>query len=116
MAVLLRDGKSGFKPGPFVMVGKHTYQRVRIAEVNRDGRDDVIATNLEGDNVTILLGDRRGGIQPSTGSPFPCGNSPFFAADGDLNGDGKPDLAVINAASSTTDRPGRDRRTLPTSE
>lgn len=112
MAVLLGDGKGGFKPGPFLTVGKHPYQRVRIADVNGDGKDDVIATNLEGDNVTILLGDGKGGFKPSAGSPFPCGDSPFFAAAGDLNGDGKPDLAVINAPSSTTDRRGRDGVTL----
>src|SRR4051794_14392266 len=106
LAVLLGDGKGGFKPGPFLTVGKHPYQRVRIADVDRDGRDDVIATNLEGDDVTILLGDGKGGFKPSAGSPFPCGDSPFFAAVGDLDGDGKPDLAVVNAPSSTTDRRG----------
>ncbi|HEY3569621.1 MAG TPA: VCBS repeat-containing protein [Thermoanaerobaculia bacterium] len=112
VAVLLGDGKGGFKPGPFLMVGKHPYQRVRIADVNGDGKDDVVATNLEGDNVTILLGDGKGGFNSPAGSPFPCGDSPFFAAVGDINGDGKLDLAIVNAPSSTTDRQGRDGVTL----
>jgi hypothetical protein len=112
VAILLGDGKGGFKPGPFLAVGKHPYQRVRIADVNGDGRADVIATNLEGDDVTILLGEGQGGFKPSTGSPFPCGDSPFFVAIGDLNGDRRPDLAVVNAPGSTSDRHGRDGLTL----
>jgi FG-GAP-like repeat len=112
VAILLGDGKGGFRPGPFLKVGKHPYQRVRIADLNGDGRDDILTTNLEGDSVTVLLGDGKGGFQPSAGSPFPCGDSPFFVGVGDLDGDGKPDLAVVNAPSSTTDRQGRDGLTL----
>jgi hypothetical protein len=110
---LFGDGKGGFKsPGTFFAVGKHPYQRVRAADVNGDGRADIITTNLEGDDVTILLGDGKGGLKPSAGSPFPCGDSPFFVATGDLNGDGKLDLAIVNSPSSTADRTGRDGLTL----
>jgi VCBS repeat protein len=112
VAVLLGDGKGGFKPGPFLTVGKHPYQRVRIADLNGDGKDDVITTNLEGDDVTVLLGDGKGEFKPSAGSPFPCGDSPFFAAIGDLNGDGRPDLAIVNSPGSTADRRGRNGLTL----
>ena len=112
VAILFGDGKGGFRPGPFLTVGKHPYQRVRIADLNGDGKSDILTTNLEGDSVTVLLGDGKGGFRPSAGSPFPCGDSPFFVAVGDLNGDGKPDLAVVNSPSSTTDRRGRDGLTL----
>jgi hypothetical protein len=112
VAILLGDGRGSFKPGPFLTVGKHPYQRVRIADVDGDRRDDILTTNLEGDDVTVLLGDGKGGFKPAAGSPFPCGDSPFFVAIGDINGDRRPDLAVVNAPSSTSDRHGRDGLTL----
>lgn len=109
VAVLFGDGKGSFKTsGTFLDVGKMPYQRVRVADVNGDGKPDIITTNLEGDNVTILLSDGRGGFKQSAGSPFPCGDSPFNFAVGDVNGDGKPDLAIVNSPSSTADRHGKD--------
>lgn len=111
--VLFGDGKGAFKvPGSFFAVGRHPYQRVRAADVNGDGRADVITTNLEGDDVTVLLSDGRGGLKPSTGSPFRCGDSPFNLTVGDVNGDGKPDLAIVNSPSSTSDRRGKDGLTV----
>jgi hypothetical protein len=111
--VLFGDGRGGFAvPGSFFAVGKHPYQRVRVADVNGDGKPDIITTNLEGDNVTILLGDGRGGCKQSGGSPYPCGDSPFNFAVGDVNGDRKPDLAIVNSPSSTADRHGKDGVTV----
>jgi VCBS repeat protein len=111
--VLFGDGKGGFRvPGTFFSVGKHPYQRLRVADLNGDGKADIITTNLEGDDVTILLADGRGTFRQPPGSPFPCGDSPFNLAVGDVNGDGKPDLAIVNSPSSTSDRRGKDGLTI----
>jgi hypothetical protein len=111
--VLFGDGTGGFRmPGTFYKVGKHPYQRLRVADLNGDGKSDIITTNLEGDDVTILLADGRGTFRQPPGSPFPCGDSPFNLAVGDVNGDGKPDLAIVNSPSSTSDRRGRDGLTI----
>jgi hypothetical protein len=113
LELLFGDGKGGFAtPGAYVAVGKHPYQRVRVTDLNGDGKADIISTNLEGDNVSILLGDGKGGFRQPPGSPFPCGDSPFNVAIGDVNGDGIPDLAIINSPSSTSDRSGSDGLTI----
>jgi hypothetical protein len=113
LELLFGDGRGGFTtPGTYVAVGRHPYQRVRAADLNGDGRADIVSPNLEGDNVTILLGDGRGGFRQPPGSPFPCGDSPFNVAIGDVNGDGIPDLAIVNSPSSTADRSGRDGLTI----
>jgi hypothetical protein len=113
VVVLCGDGKGSFAtPGTSVAVGRHPYQRVRVADLNGDGRADIISPNLEGDNVTILLGDGTGKFRQPAGSPFACGDSPFNVAIGDVNADGKPDLAIVNSPSSTSDRSGQDGLTI----
>lgn len=107
------DGKGNFStPGSYVAVGRHPYQRIRVADLNGDGKADIVSPNLEGDNVTILLGDGKGGFRQPPGSPFSCGDSPFNVAIGDVNGDGIPDLAIVDSPNSTSDRTGQDGLTI----
>ncbi len=111
--ILFGDHDNGFKiPGTLFKVGKHPYQRLRAADINKDGNIDIVTTNLEGDNTTILLGNGDGTFNEPAGSPFPCGDSPFGLAIGDVNADGKPDLAIINSPASTADRTGKNGLTV----
>jgi hypothetical protein len=78
LLVRFGDGKGSFgTPGTFVADGKHPYQRIRVADLDGDGRVDIVSPNLEGDSVTILLSDGKGAFRQPPGSPFPCGDSPF---------------------------------------
>jgi FG-GAP-like repeat len=111
--VLLGDSKKLFQtPGRFFKVGRHPYQRVRVADVNNDGNIDIVTTNLDGNNATVLLGDGKGNFNEDESSPFECGDSPFGLAIGDVSGDGKPDLAIIDSPASTADATGTNGLTI----
>ncbi|HEV7671385.1 MAG TPA: VCBS repeat-containing protein [Thermoanaerobaculia bacterium] len=102
--VLLGDGKGGFAiPGALFAVGRMPYQRLRAADLDGDGRDDLVTTNFEGESVSVLLADGKGGFRTAPGSPFRAGKSPFAVAIGDLDGDHHPDLAVANYSGQETD-------------
>jgi hypothetical protein len=82
-------------PGTLYHTGKRPYERLRSADFNGDGKPDVVTTDLDANAVTVLLGDGRGALHEAVGSPFPAGVAPWSVATGDLNRDGKVDLAVI---------------------
>lgn len=72
-------------------------------DVNGDGKPDIAAANLGGNNVSILLNTAApGATTPSyaAATNFAAGSARAVAF-GDVNGDGKPDLAVANATSNT---------------
>jgi hypothetical protein len=102
--LLLGDGRGNLMvPGELFNVGKRPYQRLRSADFNKDGKPDVVTTNLDGNNVTILLGDGRGGFQEAPSSPSAAGVAPWAVAIDDLNKDGNPDLAILPYDRDVTD-------------
>ena len=102
--LLLGDGAGNLiGPGQFFSVGKRPYQRLRSADFNKDGKPDLVTTNLDGNNVTILLGDGKGGFREAPGSPFPAGAAPWAVAIDDINRDGNPDLVVVPYAPDVKD-------------
>jgi hypothetical protein len=95
--VLYGDGRGGFSsPAPF-FVGPLPYYRVRTGDLDGDGRPDVAVALSRDNSVAVLRSDGRGGLTPAPGSPFAAGGTgPLTVAIGDVNGDRRPDLAVIH--------------------
>jgi hypothetical protein len=90
-------------PGTLFHTGKRPYERLRSADLNGDGRPDVVTTDMDSNAVTVLLGDGHGGLHEAAGSPFAAGVAPWSMAVGDLNRDGKLDLAVLPYDHDVTD-------------
>ncbi|HKS29862.1 MAG TPA: VCBS repeat-containing protein [Pyrinomonadaceae bacterium] len=68
-------------------------QDVAAADLNRDGKLDVVTCNEE-NTVTVLLGNGRGGFAPAPGSPI--SKAAHMVAIGDVNNDGNADLALTH--------------------
>jgi FG-GAP-like repeat len=72
---------------------------VAVADLNHDGKLDLAVANSDSENVTVLLGDGKGGFRPAPGSPVPAGHFPNDIAVADMNHDGHPDLVIANHQS-----------------
>jgi hypothetical protein len=106
--IIFGNGKMNFGNETFYKAGNRPYQRLRAADLNKDGRPDIVTTNLEGNNATVLLSQGNGNLKEAEGSPFPCGSAPFGVAIGDINGDGNADLAIVNSPTITSESKGTD--------
>jgi FG-GAP-like repeat/Domain of unknown function (DUF4214)/FG-GAP repeat len=77
---------------------------VAIGDLNGDGRPDLVAANFGEGTVSVLLNTTiPGAATPSFAAPqtFASYGGPISVAVGDLNGDGKPDLAAANFVGTT---------------
>jgi hypothetical protein len=93
VSVLLGDGRGGFAPSegsPFG-VGEAPYAPA-LADFNSDCHLDIATPNINGGDITVLLGDGQGKFTPTPASPLQVESRPFYLVAGDINGDEKPDL------------------------
>ena len=67
---------------------------IAAADLNGDGKIDLVVTNYQDGDVSVLLGNGDGTFQ--TAVNYAAGTSPQSVAVGDFNGDGKADLAIAN--------------------
>jgi uncharacterized protein (TIGR03437 family) len=64
------------------------------ADLNGDGIPDLIVVDQQAATVTVSLGGKTGAFTFATQIPLPVSLFPYLLAVGDINGDGRPDLAI----------------------
>jgi hypothetical protein len=82
---------------------------VIVADINGDGKADLAIANYHGNAVSLLFGNGNGTFSSSVN--YFVVNSPYSHYTGnlalaDVNGDGKPDLAVVDAGACVWVLPG----------
>ena len=108
VGVLLGNGDGTFQSVVSYSSGAQSAESVAVADVNRDGKADIVIANYcldpnvcAGGAVGVLLGNGDGTFQAAVN--YDSGGSwARSVAVGDFNGDGKPDVVVTNTGSPAT--------------
>ena len=96
----LGKGDGGFQEDKAVYTAPSTYTGLVLADLNKDGRLDIVTAG--GGLVSVLLGNGDGTF-PFTGSDFPVASGTLIRslAVGDLNGDGALDVVAPDSGGMT---------------
>ena len=100
--VLLGTGTGTFGAVTNYSTGANSHPvSIAVADVNGDGRPDLLTANSNNNSAGVLLGMGTGTFGAVTSYSTGAGSQPVGMAVTDVNGDGQPDLLTANSSSST---------------
>jgi hypothetical protein len=98
-AALAAETVPPFGPPSRIAIGEaRSPSAIAAGDFNGDGKMDVVVASEGSNDVTVLLGDGRGGLRQ--GASVPAGANPAEIFVGDFDRDGHPDLAIANHDTS----------------
>ncbi|MEW6128153.1 MAG: VCBS repeat-containing protein [Acidobacteriota bacterium] len=101
--ILLGDGGGKFHqaPGAPFSVGAATgfNTGLQLADINEDGKLDIIAVSNQRNSFGTLFGNGRGGFTPGATTSFTIGQGRYAFAFGDVDGDKHLDAVIANTGS-----------------
>jgi VCBS repeat protein len=99
LTLLLSDGKGGLAPRQLPLrTGEPWF--AAIADLNRDGKADIVATHHELNALTVMIGDGRGGFTEANGSPFDFGVALYQLVIADVDRDASMDVIATTGNSA----------------
>jgi hypothetical protein len=102
VVILPGDGTGGLDAAvslrvPALGAGEPHNHGLLAVDLDDDGDLDIVTTNQAEGSVSVLRGVGGSAFAPAPDSPFPVGRMPYLPAAGDVDGDGRLDLAIPNA-------------------
>lgn len=100
VSVIRNLGALVFAPSAQHPVGADP-RTVVLVDVDGDGRSDIVTPNDLGNDVSVLMNSGALGFAAAVSIPLGSAVGPRALAAADLDGDGRPDLAVANHGSAS---------------
>lgn len=94
---------SSFAGETFISTDANYLNRLKLGDIDNDGKVDIIASTVDAASVLSIYKNNStiGNVSFNSGVTFPTPNSFLNIATGDLDGDGKLDVALVNYNANT---------------